>query len=40
MHTDFTNARVNGESAYVYVCATSNEQKVLYFTREKKDMKV
>lgn len=40
MNTDCTNARVNGESAYVYVCATSNEQKVLYFTREKKDMKV
>ena len=36
MHTDYTNARVNGESAYVYVCATPDEQKVLYFAREKK----
>ena len=36
MHTDCTNARVNGESAYVYVCATPDEQKVLYFAREKK----
>ena len=35
MHTDCTNARVNGESAYVYVCATPDEQKVLYFAREK-----
>ena len=36
MHTDCTNARVNGESAYVYVCATPDEQKVLYFARKKK----
>ena len=36
MHTDCTNARVNGESAYVYVCATPDEQNVLYFAREKK----
>jgi len=36
MNTDCTNARVNGESAYVYVCATPDEQKVLYFAREKK----
>ena len=36
MHTDCTNARVNGESVYVYVCATPNEQNVLYFAREKK----
>ena len=36
MHTDCTNARVNGESAYVFVCATPDEQKVLYFAREKK----
>lgn len=36
MHTDCTNARVNGESAYIYVCATPDEQKVLYFAREKK----
>ena len=35
IHTDFTNAGVNGESAYVYVCATPDEQKVLYFAREK-----
>ena len=36
MHADCTNARVNVESAYVYVCATTDEQKVLYFAREKK----
>ncbi len=30
------NARVNGESAYVFVCASSDEEKVLYFAREKK----
>ena len=36
MHTDCTNARVNGESAYVFVCASSDEEKVLYFAREKK----
>ena len=36
MHTDCTNARVNGESVYVYVCATPDEQNVLYFAREKK----
>ena len=36
MNTDCTNARVKGESAYVYVCATPDEQKVLYFAREKK----
>ena len=36
MHTDCTNAVVNGESAYVYVCATPDEQKVLYFARKKK----
>ena len=40
MHTDCTNARVNGESAYVYVCATPDEQNVLYFAREKRGMKV
>ena len=39
MNTDCTNARVNGESAYVYVCATPDEQKVLYFAREKKGHK-
>lgn len=31
---------VNGEGAYVYVCATPDEQKVLYFARQKKGMKV
>ena len=36
LHTDCTNARVNGESAYVFVCASSDEEKVLYFAREKK----
>ena len=39
MNTDCTNARVNGESAYVYVCATPDEQKVLYFAGEKKGHK-
>ena len=36
MHIDCTNAWVNGKSAYVFVCATPDEQKVLYFAREKK----
>lgn len=35
MHTDCTNAKVNGRSAYVFVCATP-EGKALYFAREKK----
>ena len=35
MHTDCTNARINGESAYVFVCAVPNGD-VLYFAREKK----
>lgn len=35
MHTDCTNARVNGESAYVFVCAVPDGD-VLYFAREKK----
>lgn len=35
MHTDCTNAKVNGKSAYVYVCATPDGQ-ALYFAREKK----
>lgn len=35
MHTDCTNAKVNGKSAYVFVCATP-DGKVLYFGREKK----
>lgn len=36
MHTGCTNAGVNGEGAYVCVCATPDEQKVLYFARKKK----
>lgn len=35
MHTDCTNARVNGKSAYVFVCATT-DGRALYFAREKK----
>lgn len=35
MHTDCTNARVNGKSCYVYVCALP-DGKALYFAREKK----
>ena len=35
MHVDCTNARVNGESAYVFVCATP-DGKVLYSASEKK----
>lgn len=35
MHTDCTNAKVNGESAYVFVCATP-DGKTLYFARRKK----
>lgn len=35
MHMDCTNAKVNGESAYVFVCATP-DGKVLYSAREKK----
>ena len=35
MHTDCTNARVNGENSYVYVCAVPSGD-VLYFAREKK----
>ena len=35
MHTDCTNAKVNGKSAYVFVCATP-DGKALYFAREKK----
>lgn len=36
VHTDCTNARVNGKSAYVFVCSTPEEEKTLYFAREKK----
>ena len=35
MHTDCTNARENGKSCQVYVCATP-DGKALYFAREKK----
>ena len=35
MHTDCTNAKKNGESCYVYVCALP-DGKALYFAREKK----
>ena len=35
MHTDCTNARVNGESSYVFVCAVQ-DGGVLYFARDKK----
>lgn len=38
MHTDCTNARINGKSCQVYVCATP-DGKALYFAREKKGMK-
>ena len=38
MHTDCTNAKVNGKSCYVYVCATP-DGKPLYFAREKKGHK-
>jgi hypothetical protein len=35
MHTDCTNAKVNGKSAYVFVCATP-DGLTHYFAREKK----
>jgi putative transposase len=35
MHTDCTNARVNGENSYVFVCAVP-DGGVLYFARGKK----
>lgn len=35
MHTDCTNARVNGKSAYVFICAAPNGDAI-YFAREKK----
>lgn len=35
MHTDCTNARTNGKSSYVFVCAIPDGD-VLYFAREKK----
>ena len=35
LHTDCTNAKINGKGAYVYVCASPDGQ-ILYFVREKK----
>lgn len=35
MHTDCTNARINGESAYVFVCCTPSGE-TMYFSRPKK----
>lgn len=35
MHIDCTNAKVNGKSAYVFICATP-DGKAMYFAREKK----
>ena len=35
MHTDCTNAKENGNNAYVYVCATP-DGNVLYFAKQKK----
>jgi len=35
MHTNCTNAKVNGRSAYVFVCATPGG-KAMYFSRDKK----
>lgn len=35
MHTDCTNAKVNGKPAYVFVCATP-DGKTMYFARDKK----
>ncbi len=35
MHTDCTNAKVNGKNAYVFVCAAP-DGSALYFAREKK----
>lgn len=35
MHTDCTNAKMNGKSAYVFICATP-DRKAMYFAREKK----
>lgn len=38
MHTDCTNAKVNGKNCYVYICALP-DGKALYFAREKKGHK-
>ena len=35
MHTDCTNAKVNGKNAYVFICATP-DGKAMYFARNKK----
>ena len=35
MHTDCTNARVNGKPGYVFVCATP-DGKAMFFSRDKK----
>lgn len=35
MHTDCTNAKVNGKPSYVFVCATP-DGKALYFARDRK----
>ena len=35
MHTDCTNAKVNGKSSYIFVCATP-DGKALYFARDRK----
>lgn len=35
MHTDCTNARVNGKNAYVFICAVPDGDAI-YFAREKK----
>ncbi len=35
MHTDCTNAKMNGKNVYVYVCATPKGE-ALYYAREKK----
>ena len=35
MHTDCTNARMNGKSTYVFICAAPNGA-AMYFAREKK----
>lgn len=37
MHTDCTNARYNGKSAYVFICADP-EGNALYFARERKGL--
>ena len=38
MHTDNTNGKVNGKSAYVFLCATP-DGKAMYFARENKGHK-